>query len=288
MLELEIKNLNKNYGKKAALNNISLTLKNGITGILAPNGAGKTTLLRILATISAPNSGNIYFNGKDIFEMGKGYRDIIGYLPQDFGVYPNQTAEKFLRYFAVLKGISKEKIDYKIDEILDIVSLSHVKKKKLKTFSGGMKKRIGIAQALLNDPKILILDEPTASLDPDERIKFRDFLITISKSRLVILSTHIVSDLEAAATDIVFMREGQVISYISPEEALSELEGKVYEVLTSLEMVPELKKKYIVSHSMNKKDGIAVRILGDKPEEKSTMVEANLEDVYTYYYQIKC
>ncbi len=287
MLKFETKNLNKNYGKNVALNNISLTLKNGIIGILAPNGAGKTTLLRILATISAPNSGNIYFNGKDIFEMGKGYRDIIGYLPQDFGVYPNQTAEKFLRYFSVLKGISKEKIDYKIDEILDIVSLSHVKKKKLKTFSGGMKKRIGIAQALLNDPKILILDEPTASLDPDERIKFRDFLITISKSRLVILSTHIVSDLEAAATDIVFMREGQVISHISPEEALSELEGKVYEVLTSLEMVPKLKKKYIVSHSMNKKSGIAVRILGDKPEEKSTMVEPNLEDVYTYYYQIK-
>ncbi|AWI05627.1 ABC transporter ATP-binding protein [Clostridium drakei] len=286
-MKFETKNLNKNYGKNVALNNISLTLKNGIIGILAPNGAGKTTLLRILATISAPNSGNIYFNGKDIFEMGKGYRDIIGYLPQDFGVYPNQTAEKFLRYFSVLKGISKEKIDYKIDEILDIVSLSHVKKKKLKTFSGGMKKRIGIAQALLNDPKILILDEPTASLDPDERIKFRDFLITISKSRLVILSTHIVSDLEAAATDIVFMREGQVISHISPEEALSELEGKVYEVLTSLEMVPKLKKKYIVSHSMNKKSGIAVRILGDKPEEKSTMVEPNLEDVYTYYYQIK-
>lgn len=286
-MELEIKNLTKVYGKKISVNNISLRIRNGITGVLAPNGSGKTTLLRILSTVSTPSSGNVYLDGKDIFKMGKDYRDIIGYLPQNFGVYPNQTAEKFLKYFAVLKGIEEEKVDYKIDELLELVSLKHVKKKKLKTFSEGMKQRIGIAQALLNDPKILILDEPTVSLDPDERIKFRDFLIQISESRIVILSTHIVSDLEAAATDIVFMKDGGLLSFITPEEALTEVEGKVYEFITDLKGVANLKEKYVVSHSMNKKQGIAVRVISEEAESGTVLVEPNLEDVYVYYYQVK-
>lgn len=286
-MELEIKNLTKVYGKKISLNNISLRIRNGITGVLAPNGSGKTTLLRILSTVSTPSSGNVYLDGKDIFKIGKDYRDIIGYLPQNFGVYPNQTAEKFLKYFAVLKGIEEEKVDYKIDELLELVSLKHVKKKKLKTFSEGMKQRIGIAQALLNDPKILILDEPTVSLDPDERIKFRDFLIQISESRIVILSTHIVSDLEAAATDIVFMKDGGLLSFITPEEALTEVEGKVYEFITDLKGVANLKEKYVVSHSMNKKQGIAVRVISEEAESGTVLVEPNLEDVYVYYYQVK-
>lgn len=286
-MELEIKNLTKIYGKKTILNNMSLRFRNGITGILAPNGSGKTTFLKILATVSTPSSGNVYLDGKDIFKIGKNYRDIIGYLPQNFGVYPNQTAEKFLKYFAVLKGIDEDKIDYRIDELLELVSLKHVKKKKLKTFSEGMKQRIGIAQALLNDPKILILDEPTVSLDPDERIKFRDFLIQIGESRMVILSTHIVSDLEAAATDIVFMKDGELLSFITPEEALTEVEGKVYEFITDLKGVGELKEKYVVSHSMNKKQGIAVRVISEDIQKRAVLVEPNLEDVYIYYYQVK-
>lgn len=286
-MELEIKNLTKVYEKKTVLNNMSLRIRNGITGVLAPNGSGKTTLLKVLATVSTPSSGNVYLDGKDIFKMGKNYRDIIGYLPQNFGVYPNQTAEKFLKYFAVLKGIEEEKVDYKIDELLELVSLKHVKKKKLKTFSEGMKQRIGIAQALLNDPKILILDEPTVSLDPDERIKFRDFLIQISESRIVILSTHIVSDLEAAATDIVFMKDGGLLSFITPEEALTEVEGKVYEFITDLKGVANLKEKHVVSHSMNKKQGIAVRVISEKAQSGAVLVEPNLEDVYVYYYQVK-
>ncbi len=286
-MELEIKNLTKVYGKKNALNNMSLRVRNGITGVLAPNGSGKTTLLRILSTVSTPSSGNIYLDGKDIFKMGKSYRDIVGYLPQNLGVYPNQTAEKFLKYFAVLKGIDRDKIDCKIDELLELVSLKDVKKKKLKTFSQGMKQRIGIAQTLLNDPKILILDEPTVSLDPDERIKFRDFLIQISESRMVILSTHIVSDLEAAATDIVFMKDGELLSFITPEEALTEIEGKVYEFITDLKGVRELKEKYVVSHSMNKKQGIAVRVISEETQSRAVLVEPNLEDVYIYYYQVK-
>lgn len=286
-MELEIKNLSKIYGKKTVLNNMSLRVRNGITGVLAPNGSGKTTLLKILSTVSTPSGGNVYLDGKDIFKMGKKYRNIIGYLPQNFGVYPNQTAEKFLKYFAVLKGIDEDKIDYKIDELLELVSLKHVKKKKLKTFSEGMKQRIGIAQALLNDPKILILDEPTVSLDPDERIKFRDFLIQISESRMVILSTHIVSDLEAAATDIVFMKDGELLSFITPEEALTEIEGKVYEFITDLKGVRELKEKYVVSHSMNKKQGIAVRVISEERKSGALLVEPNLEDVYIYYYQVK-
>lgn len=284
-MELEIKNLTKKYGKKTVLNNLSLTMQNGIIGVLAPNGSGKTTLLKILATISSPNSGNIYLDGKDIFKMAKNYRDIIGYLPQDFGVYPSQTAESFLRYFAALKGISEDKLDYKIDELLELVSLKDVKKKKLRTFSGGMKQRVGIAQTLLNDPKILILDEPTAALDPDERIKFRDFLIEISESRLVILSTHIVSDLEATATNIVFMKDGELISYITPEEVLQELENKVYEVITDLNGLRKLKGNYLVSSSMNRKEGIAVRIIGENPQNAGAAVEPNLEDVYIYYYK---
>ncbi|WP_035289033.1 ATP-binding cassette domain-containing protein [Clostridium sp. KNHs214] len=284
-MELSIKNLTKVYGKKAVLNNISLTMSNGIVGILAPNGAGKTTLLNILSTVSTPSSGNVYLNRRDIFKMGEKYRNIIGYLPQNFGVYPSFTCEKFLTYFGVLKGISKQHIDYKIDELLEIVSLKDVKKKKIKTLSDGMKRRMGIAQALLNDPKILILDEPTASLDPNERIKFRDFLIEISKSKLIILSTHIVSDLESTATNLVFIKNGQLLSHITPEEVLKELEGKVFEVTTNLDELKELKKKYLVSHNINRKNGIAVRIIGEKPNNKGVIVEPNLEDAYIYHYK---
>ncbi|WP_053954994.1 ABC transporter ATP-binding protein [Inediibacterium massiliense] len=284
-MELEIKNLTKIYDKKTALNDLSISLREGITAVLAPNGAGKTTLLKIIATVMNPTSGNVYLNGKDIFKMGKDYRSIIGYLPQDFGVYPHLTVEKFLKYFAALKGIKEHVSKDRIQELLEMVSLEDMKKEKLKNLSGGMKQRLGIAQAFLNDPKILILDEPTVGLDIEERIKFRDFLIEISEEKIIILSTHIISDVEAVASDILFMKNGELITYITPQEALEELNGRVYEILTDFNEVKKLKEKYLVSGSINKKEKMIIRIVGEKPEVNAISVKPNLEDAYVYYYQ---
>lgn len=281
-MNIEFRKITKTYKDKVALKDFTLSINNGIIGILAPNGAGKTTLLRILATAIAPSEGEVLLNGKNIISLGKSYRDIIGYLPQNFGVYPNMSIEKFLKYFGALKDV--ENLDYRIDELLEVISLRNVKKQKLKILSGGMKQRVGIAQALLNNPKILILDEPTVGLDPNERIKFREFLIDISENRMVLLSTHIVSDVEAMATDIIFMREGELISYITPQNALKELEGKVYEVITDIDCARKLRKNGFVSHTKNTIDGMMVRIIDDMPCKNSVLVRPNLEDVYMYYY----
>lgn len=280
-----MKNLSKNYDGEIVLNDLSLLLREGITAVLAPNGEGKTTLLKIIATVMKPTSGNVYFNGKDIFQMAKDYRNIIGYVPQEFGIYPHFTVVKFLKYFAALKGIKESGLNDKIEEILEVLSLKDMKNQKLKNLSGGMKQRLGIAQALLNDPKILILDEPTVGLDIDERIRFRDFLIEISDDKIIILSTHIISDVEAVASNIIFMKNGRMISYITPQEALEELNGKVYEIVTDLNGSRKLKEQYIVSGSINKKEGMIVRVVGANPGGNAVTVKPNLEDAYVYYYQ---
>lgn len=284
-MKLEISNLTKLYNKRIGLNNISIVLKEGIVGVMAPNGSGKTTLLKILATVMKPTSGSVYLNGEDIFILGKNYREIIGYIPQNFGVYPNFTPEQFLKYFGILKGIPKKEMKHRIDNVLNLVHLTNVKNEKLKTFSGGMQQRVGIAVALLNDPKILILDEPTVGLDPDERIRFRDLLIQISENKIIILSTHIVSDIEEIASDIIFMKNGELMSHITPQEALLSINNKVYEVVTDLNGIRNLKKNYIVSKSINKKEGITARIVGNKPCESAISVEPTLEDLYMYYYK---
>ncbi|WP_027626360.1 ABC transporter ATP-binding protein [Clostridium lundense] len=284
-MKLEISNLTKLYNKRIGLNNFSIVLKEGIVGVMAPNGSGKTTLLKILATVMKPTSGSVYLNGEDIFTLGKNYREIIGYIPQNFGVYPNFTAEQFLKYFGILKGIPKKEMKHRVDNVLNLVHLTNVKDEKLKTFSGGMQQRVGIAVALLNDPKILILDEPTVGLDPDERIRFRDFLVEISENKIIILSTHIVSDIDEIASDIIFMKKGELITHITPQDALLSISNKVYEVVTDLNGIRDLKKNYIVSKSINKKEGLTARIVGEKPCENAIPVEPTLEDVYMYYYK---
>ena len=198
-MELSLDRLTKHYGSKIAVDHVSADLKPGVYGLLGANGAGKTTLMRMLCAILESTSGEVLFDGEEVTAMGAAYRDLLGYLPQDFGYYPNYTAEEFLRYIAALKGLPREKARKKTRALLEMTGLSHAARKKLKTFSGGMKQRVGIAQALLNDPKILILDEPTAGLDPKERVRFRNLIADYAENRIVILSTHIVSDIEAIA-----------------------------------------------------------------------------------------
>lgn len=205
-MELAIDRLTKQYKNKIAVDRVSIKLKPGVYGLLGANGAGKTTLMRMICDIQNPTSGQIKYNGTDIKELGEDYRQVLGYLPQDFGYYPDFTAYDFLMYIAALKGLSKEKAEMRVNELLQIVNLENEKKQKVKTFSGGMKQRLGIAQAMLNNPKILILDEPTAGLDPKERVKFRNLISSFSQDKIVILSTHIVSDIEFIADEIIVMK----------------------------------------------------------------------------------
>ena len=217
-MELALDRLTKQYKNKIAVDRVSIKLKPGVYGLLGANGAGKTTLMRMICDIQNPTSGQIKYNGTDIKKLGEDYRQVLGYLPQDFGYYPDFTAYDFLMYIAALKGLSKEKAEMRVNELLQIVNLENEKKQKVKTFSGGMKQRLGIAQAMLNNPKILILDEPTAGLDPKERVKFRNLISSFSQDKIVILSTHIVSDIEFIADEIIVMKAGKKILTGTPEE----------------------------------------------------------------------
>lgn len=221
-MELIMDRVSKQYKNKIAVDRISLTLSEGVHGLLGENGAGKTTLMRMLCGILTPDSGTVTFDGMDVSE--EAYRAHLGYLPQDFGYYPEFSAADFLRYLAALKGIPKQKAKQKASELLALVSLSDVARKKIKTFSGGMKQRLGIAQALLNDPKLLILDEPTAGLDPGERVRFRSLIETLGKNSIVLLSTHIVSDIEHIADQVLIMRQGQLIYQGKWDETKGDLE----------------------------------------------------------------
>ena len=225
-MELTIDRLTKQYKNKIAVDRFSLNLKEGIYGLLGANGAGKTTLMRMLCDIQKPTSGQIKYNGKDIKSLGENYREILGYLPQDFGYYPDFTAYDFLMYVSALKGLTKETAKIRVNDLLKTVDLEDVKKQKIRTFSGGMKQRLGIAQAVLNNPKILILDEPTAGLDPKERVKFRNLISSFSRDKIVILSTHIVSDIEYIADEIIVMKSGNKLLEGTPDELLNEFKNK--------------------------------------------------------------
>lgn len=285
-MELKIENLGKQYSlDKWGIRNFNLTITEGVTGLLGPNGAGKTSLIRMLATIMNPTEGGIHWNGQDIFRAGKNYREVLGYLPQDFGVYPTFTAQDFLEYMASLKGISKQLARKKTDELLDYTGLAEVRHKKLKTYSGGMKQRIGIAQALLNDPEILIVDEPTVGLDPEERNKFRNLIARLGKDRIVILSTHIVSDLEAAGQMIALLNNGSLFMYENTDVLMVGLEGKVFEIIVPYENLKDYEDRYIISSSAPKRDGVQLRIVSDDIVARGQLVEPNLEDVYLYYFR---
>ena len=228
-MELKTIGLTKKFASKTAVDDLNITLTNGVYGLLGANGAGKTTLMRLLCNIQNPTSGKILLNGKNIVGLGERYRNLLGYLPQHFGYYPDFSALDFLLYVSALKGLDEKIARKKSKELLEAVDLSKESKHKIKTFSGGMKQRLGIAQAMLNDPHILILDEPTAGLDPKERVRFRNLISAFSKDRIVILSTHIVSDVEFIAEEIIMMKSGQIIHFGNPQEITSEIEGQVWE-----------------------------------------------------------
>lgn len=229
-MELKVTQLTKQYGLKTAVDHLDITLSNGVYGLLGANGAGKTTLMRLLCNIQTPTFGKITLDGKDISVLGERYRNLLGYLPQHFRYYPEFTAWDFLMYVATLKGLSEKQAKNKTSELLEAVDLSKEGHHKIKTFSGGMKQRLGIAQAMLNNPRILILDEPTAGLDPKERVRFRNLISAFSKDRIVILSTHIVSDVEFIAEEIIMMKAGRVLHFGRPQEITEEIEGYVWEL----------------------------------------------------------
>jgi ABC-type multidrug transport system ATPase subunit len=284
-MKLSIQNLGKEYKRGFwGLKDFSLEIKPGILGLLGPNGAGKSTFMRMLATITKPTDGSIHWNDVDIVKSPDTLRDVLGYLPQDFGVYPNLNAIEFLEYMAAIKGLDSATAKKRIDELLQLTNLAQAAKRPLGGYSGGMKQRVGIAQALLNDPQLLIVDEPTVGLDPEERVRFRNLLSDLSGERIVILSTHIVSDVEATATHIALVNKGQLLREAAPEDLLSELEGKVWEWTVHSDDLPALKQKHIVSGTIRKSDGVQVRVVSKtQPTAESRSVSSNLEDAYLYF-----
>jgi ABC-type multidrug transport system ATPase subunit len=271
-------------GGNFGVRDVSLSLGNGVIGLLGPNGAGKTTLMQMIATITRPTAGTIHFQGIDAVREPDAVRRTLGYLPQDFGVYDNLTATEFLRYFAALKGIHSRA---RVGEMLESVNLHHVANRPVGGFSGGMKQRLGIAQALINDPDLVIVDEPTAGLDPEERVRFRNLLADAGMGKLVILSTHIVSDIESVATQIVIMNGGAVVASATPEELMQAAAGNVWEMVVPSERFDELRRNARVSSAVRKSDGVHVRVVsGDEPSG-AIVAEPTLEDAFLYTMSAK-
>ncbi|MCI8815158.1 MAG: ABC transporter ATP-binding protein [Oscillospiraceae bacterium] len=284
-MELTINNLSKEYGKKKAVRCFNATLTNGVYGLLGANGAGKTTLMRMICDVQTETKGAIMFNGQNIHDLGEQYRNILGYLPQHFGYYPNFTAYKFLMYIAAIKGLPHKKAHNRSLELLEKVGLTEQKNAKIKTFSGGMKQRLGIAQALLNNPKILILDEPTAGLDPKERVRFRNLISTLAENRIVILSTHIVSDVEYIAKEILIMKNGELLRQGSPETILKSIHSFVWECDVPRQEIELLEKNYIVANLKHSAEAERLRIISEvSPYTTAWNVEPTLEDLYLYYF----
>ena len=288
-MELKLQNITKNYGEKVVLKDINVQLESGIYGLLGPNGAGKSTLIKLLTDILKRQQGNILYDGTDILTLGKEYRNLLGYMPQQQGYYGDMPVGAFLMYMAGLKGIPRKKAKKRVDELLQVVSLTDVRYKPVGKLSGGMKQRVLLAQALLNDPKILILDEPTAGVDPQERIKIRNFISEIAEDKIILLATHIVSDVEAIAKEILLLKNGQLIRQEKPYDLLESVEPYVYEVACQKEQLKNLQNKYLISNIRHKEDGFLVKIIADEmPKEYECYeAEANLEDVYLYYFELK-
>ena len=267
-------------GGNFGVRDLSLSIGGGVLGLLGPNGAGKTTLMQMIATITRPTSGTIRFQDIDVVRNPNALRPRLGYLPQDFGVYDNLTASEFLSYFAALKGVHSKA---RVGEMLEMVNLHNVAKRAVGGFSGGMKQRLGIAQALINDPDLFIVDEPTAGLDPEERVRFRNVLADVGLGKLVILSTHIVSDVESVATHIAIMNGGSIVACATPEELMRGAEGSVWELVVPSERFDDLRRTARVSSAVRKSDGVHVRIVsGDEPRGGAIVAEPTLEDAFLY------
>lgn len=285
-MELKIEHLSKQFKDKKAVDDACITLTSGVWGLLGANGAGKTTLMRMIADIMTPTSGAIYYDGADIRKMGESYRNIFGFLPQDFGYSRDFSVKDYLEYVAALKDVPARETTKKINYLLDILTLSDVKKKKIAKLSGGMKRRVGIAQAMLNDPKILVMDEPTAGLDPGERVRFRNFISEFSHDRIVLISTHIVSDIEYIATRNAIMKAGKIVDIGTTDELVKEIEGKVWTCsvpdgdLSSYEM-----RLRVINQRGEDNGQVSIRYLSETPEISGAVaVSPRLEDLYLWYF----
>ncbi len=283
---LEIHNLSKSYGKNKALENINCSFSEGIYGLLGPNGAGKSTLINILVNNLVQNTGEVLLDGKDIRSLGVEYRSLLGFMPQQQSLFDSFTARRFLGYMGTLKGMEKRKLNERIDEVLSMVNLTEASDKRLGSFSGGMKQRILIAQAILNDPKILILDEPTAGLDPKERIRIRNMISEISFSKLVLIATHVVTDIEFISNEIMILKQGELIVKSHPAKMLDTIADKVYELHIREEVLPVVTSKWRICSMLKDKDSVIVRLLADeKPDEYTCRsVKPVLEDLYLYLF----
>ena len=284
-MELRIENVSKQYGKNAwGLRDFSLRLTPGVLGLLGPNGAGKSTLMRIIATITRPTHGAVFWNGEDIAKQPEPLRRVLGYLPQDFGVYPNLSAVEFLTYISAVKGLNQKQARQRIDELVQLVNLTEAAHRPIGGFSGGMRQRVGIAQVLLNDPQVLIVDEPTVGLDPEERIRFRNLISDLAGERLVLLSTHIVSDVEATATSIALINKGCLLQHALPEALLQTVEGRVWGWLVSSSELTAIKTQHLVANTTRRADGVLARIVSDSaPHPSAEPLQANLEDAYLHF-----
>lgn len=283
-MELRIENLTKSFQGVTAVNHVTYTMKNGVYGLLGLNGAGKTTLMRILCTLLAPTEGKVICNGEDVFAMGADYRKLLGYLPQDFGFYPDFTVNDYLRYIASIKGVHKAVAEKRVKELIAQVGLTKVQDRKMRKLSGGMKRRAGIAQAMLNHPEILILDEPTSGLDPNERIRFRNLISDFAQERLVLLSTHIVSDIESIASEILFMKDGEFLRTGTSQEVIASMPEKVWSVTLQRKEAAEYNRHYKIANSRMISDGMQLRILArEKPHPDAIEEVPVLEDVFLSY-----
>ena len=285
-MQLSISNLNKTYNNGVkALNEINLEIGTGMFGLLGPNGAGKSTMMRTIATLQDPDTGSIFLDDIDVLADNQALRKVLGYLPQEFGVYPNVSAKDLLHYFASLKGIgSKNDRNKIVDYVLDITNLNDVKRRHVSGYSGGMKQRFGIAQMLLNDPQLIIVDEPTAGLDPAERKRFLNILREISHGHIVIFSTHIVDDVKELCTDMAIMNQGSILLRKAPNEAAGNLEGKIWSKTVDKGLSDIQTKFNLISSSYNPDNSLNIRVFAEaKPEAAFNQVEPNLEDVYFYH-----
>lgn len=285
-MELTLQNITKKYERVLVLNDISLTLKPGIYGLLGANGAGKTTLFRIICRLMEPTHGSIKFNGKNVNQQAEAYRTNLGFLPQDFSYYPDFTGMRFMLYIAALKGLNNTVAKKRSLELLKQVGLEEMKDIKIRKYSGGMKQRLGIAQAMLNNPQILILDEPTVGLDPKERVKFRKLISSFANNKIVILSTHIVADVEYIADEIIVLKKGMILNKGTTDILLKEIQNHVWECFVNMDQINLFEDKFIVSNRKYTENGAVLRIVStNQPALKAKKVEPSLEDLYLYYFR---